>query len=374
MKFTINSGDFLNKVRTLAKAQASKTSMMILECIRLELRNDSIHLTSSDGNVTLQTTIPVTNVGDWNQSICINSQVLISALSELSNQPIVFIANDQTFAIEIQYSGGHFQFVGQSSADFPETSGAHYDMIEIAIPTRVLTSGLDLVKGCVANDELRPIMNGVCFDFTSEGLVLVSSDGHKLARQQYSAVLTDSPQRFVLPTKAAQIMQLIGKQELDVVVQFDARRAVFTTDDYVFNTVLVEGSFPKYDAVIPQDNPFMVSIDRDTFISALRRVLVFSDLSTNLISLSVTKEQLTIATQDFDFSQSSEESISCESNCDMMKIGFKGSFLLNLLRILPQGEIAMSLSDATRAGVFTPMTQSENEKLLLLLMPMMLQS
>lgn len=373
MKFTVNSSDLLQRCNMLAKAQASKVSISVLECVCLELSTESIRLTASDGNVTLTTKLPVSHTIDEGGSICILTSTLISALRELGNQPITFTVDPKTYGIRVEYLGGRCNFTGVDAADYPHLPDNNDNRTIIGIPATAVTNGLSTVVRSAANDELRPIMNGVCFDFTAEGLVLVASDGYKLARQQYKDILTETPQRFVLSTKASDILSAISSRQTDdIEVEFDERRAVFTTSDYTLTTTLIEGTFPNYDAVIPKNNPTQVRIERNTFISALRRMLVFADENTSLVSLHVENDKVTLAAKDLLFAQSGEESVPCESNCADLTIGFKGIFLLELLRTLPGNEMFINLSDATRAGVFVPSEQAENESYLVLLTPMML--
>ena len=373
MKFTVNSSDLLQRCNMLAKAQASKVSLSILECVYVELNVESIRLTASDSNVTLTTALPVSNVEGIGESVCILTSTLISSLREYGNQPVTLTIDMKTYGIRIEYLGGNGNFTGMDAADYPHLPENNNDRTIIAIPATAVTTGLSTVVRSAANDELRPIMNGVCFDFTAEGLVLVASDGHRLARQQYKDIITETPQRFVLPTKASDILSAItARQTEDIEVEFDDRRAVFTTADYTLTTSLIEGNYPNYDAVIPKDNTTKVRIERNTFISALRRVLVFADENTSLVSLHVENDKVTLAAKDLSFAQSGEESVPCESNCADLTIGFKGIFLLELLRTVPGNEMFITLSDATRAGVFIPSEQPENENYLVLLMPMML--
>lgn len=371
MKFTINSNDLLQRCNMLAKAQASKTSLSILECICLELSDGNIRLTSSDSNITLTTKLPVTNVEGVGESVCILTSTLISALRELANQPVTFSIDTKTFGIHIEYLGGVFNFTGNDAGEYPHLPENDDNHTIIGIPVKAVTTGLSTVVRSTANDELRPIMNGVCFDFTAEGLVLVASNGYKLARMQYNDIITETPQCFVLPTKASDILSAIAaKQSTDIEVEFDNRHAVFTTDNYTLDTTLLEGQFPNYDAVIPKNQPIQVRIERNTLISALRRVLVFADETTSLVSFHVEHDKIILAGQDTVFGQSGEESVPCDSNCDDLNIGFKGEFLLELLRTIYGNEMIITLSDATHAGVFYPSEQTENENYLVLLMPM----
>lgn len=369
MKFTINSGDFYRRLATVAKAQASRNSLMILENVLLDMSGNKITLTASDSSISLISSMEVANA-EGGGRICLPTSTMTSALKELANQPITLDINNDTYEIAITYNGGKFQLMGLAAEDFPVIPT--YDNAT-AIKAGIIANGISKVVSCTANDELRPIMNGICMDFTPDGLVFVASDGHKLARYQYTEVHDDKLQRYVLPTKTSQILSLIAdKQDDDVMVTITERNAQFVTNDYRLISVLQEGTYPKYDTVIPKDNPFATRVNRAALISALRRVLVFASESTSLISLHINAAQMTIAAQNAEFGQSSEELVNCDGNCNDFKIEFKGTFLLELLRIMDSEDIILNLASPQQAVVITPPEQPENERQLLLLMPMML--
>ena len=224
-----------------------------------------------------------------------------------------------------------------------------------------------------ADDELRPVMNGIYFDITTEDITMVASDGHKLVRCKTLAVKGNERAAFILPKKPATLLKnLLPKEQGSVTIEFDERNAVFMLDSYRMVCRLIEGRYPNYNSVIPQNNPHKVTVDRQQLIGALRRVSIFSSQASSLIKLRMQENQIVISAQDIDFSTSAEETQVCQYAGAAMSIGFKSTFLIDILNNISADEVVIELADPSRAGVIVPVEQEENEDLLMLLMPMML--
>ena len=216
-------------------------------------------------------------------------------------------------------------------------------------------------------------MNGIYFDITTDDITMVASDGHKLVRCKTLAAHGNERAAFILPKKPANLLKnLLAKEQGQVVIEFDERNAVFTLEGYRMVCRLIEGRYPNYNSVIPQNNPYKVTVDRQSLIGALRRVSIFSSQASSLIKLRLSKNQITISAQDIDFSTSAEETQICQYDGNDMSIGFKSTFLLDILNNISAEEVVIELADPSRAGVIIPVEQEENEDLLMLLMPMML--
>lgn len=375
MHFIINSGDLLQRLNTLAKAQSNKNSLQILDCVKIDLFADHIRLTASDSNVTLITTLPVVDASDINQSICIKTITLVSALRELADQPINVSANPQTQEVIVTYNGGQFNFMAQTAQEYPDTSFNLLNAQTLTLSAETLRDGIQSTRIAVASDELRPIINGVCFDATTEGLNFVASDGHKLIRNTYHEIKGENPFQFVLPAKTADILlHILGKKNEDVAIEMDEKSIAFRTQEYTFLSRLIEGNYPNYNSVIPSSGNIIAHIDHDAVMAALRRVLVFADANTTLVQLQFDNNNLQLSAQDLAYAHASQENVTCEYNDEPITIGFKGTDLLDLLRTLPSGDLSFTMIDPTRATILTPDEQAEENNILLLLMPMMLKS
>jgi DNA polymerase-3 subunit beta len=294
-------------------------------------------------------------------------------MKEIPEQPLAFYVNSSNLEITVQYQNGEYHFMGQSADDYPLVSSFNSDDHVLRVSAQPLLAGVSRALFATADDTLRPVMNGVLFDMTENDLTLVASDGHKLACDTLMGVQSTQMGRFILPKKPATLLKnLLSKEQGNVNIDFDDRNATFTLPNYRMVCRLIEGRYPNYNSVIPQNNPHKVTIDRVILLSALKRVSVFSSQASSLIKLRLQENQLVLSGQDIDFSTSAEESINCSYNGSPMSIGFKATFLIDILNNLSGQDVVIELADPSRAGVLVPAEQEENEDLLMLLMPMML--
>ena len=373
MKFNVSSATLCNRLQTLSRVIASKNSIQILDCILFELQDGQLRLKASDSETTLVSTLNV-DEADSNGVFAIKAATIINGLKEIADQPITLEVNPETHEIVIFYQNGRSSFVGQGGEEYPVYPDIKDDAQQLSIDTNVLLNGISRAIFATAEDEIRPVMNGIYFDITPDSVTFVASDGHKLVRDRsYTTHGGEQPSAFILPKKPAKMLKdILAKESGDAIVKFDDRNARVELENYVLSCRLIEGRYPNYNAVIPQDNPFRVTVDRVTLIGALRRVLVFASTATSLVKLRVDQNDLTVSTQDIDFSTSAEEHVLCDYSGTAMSIGFKGPFLVDILNSMASQEVVLELADPSRAGVIVPAEQEEQEDLLMLLMPMML--
>lgn len=373
MRFNVSSTSLSNRLQTISRVQSSKNALPILDCILFELADGVLKMTASDSETTMVTTVEVTEA-DGEGKFAIGAKQLISSVKEISEQPITFQVDQNSFAIEITYQNGKYNLIGQNGYEFPVPNSVNDSSRSLFIDAQVMFNGINRSLFAAADDELRPQMNGVYFDMTQESITFVASDGHKLVRNRVFSAHVDEPSAFILPKKPALLLKtVLPKAEGDAVVRFDDRNAEIQLTDYLISCRLIEGRYPNYNSVIPTDNPFRVTADRMAFISALRRVSVFASQSSSLIKIHVDQGTLTVSAQDLDFSTSAEEHIMCDYDGTPMSIGFNGPFLIDVLNSINSNDIILELADPSRAGVITPAEQEENEDLIMLLMPMMLK-
>ncbi|MDO4823158.1 MAG: DNA polymerase III subunit beta [Bacteroidales bacterium] len=372
MKFNVSSTVLCNRLQTLSKVLSSKNSIQILDCILFHLQQDKLTLTASDGEITLVTSLDV-NESSGNGLFAANAAQVINGLKEISEQPVQISLNEDTYSIEIKYQNGSSNFIGQSGNEYPIPQQISDNTQTVSISSSVLQNGISRAIFATAEDELRPVMNGVYFDFAEDSLTFVASDGHKLVRNRNMAIKSERPTAFILPKKPAKMLKdILTKEGGDAIIRFDESYAEIAVENYILSCRLIEGRYPNYNSVIPNDNPYRVTIDRQAFIGALRRVLVFASSSTSLVKLRIESNTLLVSAQDIDFSTSAEEKIMCEYEGSPMNIGFKGPFLIDILNGISSSEVILELADPSRAGVVVPAEQDADEDLLMLLMPMML--
>lgn len=372
MNFKISSTTICNRLQTLNKVINSKNPLSILDCILFELQDNILKMTASDGDITLISTLEV-NSAEGSGKFALNATQIINGLKEISDQPVKITINDQDFKVIIKYQNGKCEFNGQSGEDYPIMKSVSEGAQTVKIENNALFNGINKSLFATADDELRPVMNGVFFDIMPDNITFVASDGHKLVRNRNFAVHSEQSTSFILPKKPAKTLKdILVKDDSEIVIKLDDNIAEISVENYELSCRLIEGRYPNYNSVIPKDNPFKIRIDRQAMIGALRRVLVFASQSTNLIKIRISNNALMVSSQDSEFATNAEESITCEYEGNPMNIGFKGPFLVDILNSISSQEVIFELADPSRAGVIVPAEQEENEDLLMLLMPMML--
>jgi DNA polymerase-3 subunit beta len=371
MKFIVSSTGLFSHLQAVSRAINSKNSLPILDCFLLELTDGTLSITASDSETTLATSIE-TNECDSDGRFAINSKTILDALKEIPEQPLTFEVNEN-MEIIVKYQNGKYSLMGQNADEYPQTTALGSNAVHVTLGASVLMTGVTRALFATADDELRPVMNGVYFDITTEDITFVASDGHKLVRNKTFKAKGNEKAAFILPKKPATLLKnLLPKEMGDVQIDFDDRNAVFTMENYTLTCRLIEGRYPNYNSVIPQNNPHRATIDRTAFMSALKRVSVFSSAASSLIKLRLDMNTIQISGQDIDFSTSAEETMMCSYDGNPMSIGFKSTFLIDILNNMSSQEVVMELADPSRAGVIVPIEQNEDEDLLMLLMPMML--
>ena len=376
MKFIVSSTDLLSHLQAISRVINSKNSLPILDNFLLQLEGNRLTMTASDIETTLITSMEV-ETAEGGGKVAVASRLLLDTLREFSEQPLTFNINDSNLALVITSANGSYNFIGQNGDEYPRMPQLNDDARSLTMPVPTLSTGISKTLFCTADDELRPVMNGVFFDITPENLTLVATDAHKLVRYKTThtsvSVQGEETASFILPKKPATMLKnILPKESGEVEIHFDSKNAHFKLANYTMICRQVEGRFPNYNGVIPKTNPFKIIIDRATLLNALKRVSVFANQASNLVKLAFGGNQIHISAQDIDFSISAEETISCQFDGDPIKIGFKSSFLIEILGNINASDIVFELSDASRAGLILPFENEANEEILMLLMPMLL--
>ena len=370
MKFNVSSKELFAQLQAASRVIAAKNSLQILECVLFDLKGDQLTLTASDGETTLRTSMTVDNA-QGEGKVAVAAKILLETLKEFSEQPLTFHIDDQNFGLNITSANGTYSFVGANGNEYPEMP-VEMGENSFDIAADVLLDAVNKTIFCTADDELRPVMNGIYFDLNEEKITLVATDAHRLVRYANDSVKGAQAVSFILPKKPAQLLRQVLKGTDNVNVNFGAKNATFTFGQTVIVCRQIEGRFPNYNAVIPQNNQNKVIVDRQTIVNACKRVAVFANTGTSLIKLALSENQIKISAQDIDFSTSAEETIACDYTGMPMAIGFKAPFLIEILSSIVSQDVVLALADPARAGLILPSENDENQDLLILLMPMLL--
>ncbi|WP_299584135.1 DNA polymerase III subunit beta [uncultured Sunxiuqinia sp.] len=376
MKFVVSSTELLSHLNAISKVISSKNTLPILDNYLFQLEDNRLTITASDLESTLITSLDLDNT-EGNGDVAIPAKLLNDTLKEFPEQPLTFQINGDTSAIDIYSENGKFSIVGQNGEDFPELPALKEEaMATIEVNHDVLLNGISKTLFATADDELRPVMNGIFVELGNDDLTFVASDAHKLVRYKRSDAKAEVESSFILPKKPAALLKnLLPKEEFDVKLQFDDKNAFFTLSNYKLICRLVEGNYPSYNSVIPNNNVNKMIVDRLELFNTVKRVSVFANQASNLVKLHIDDNQLVVSAQDIDFSISAVERLKCQYEGDEIEIGFKSTFLLEILANLSSADVKVELSDPTRAGLLLPAEKEfDEEDVLMLLMPMMINA
>ena len=371
MKFIVSSSLLYKEIQVLGGIINSSNTLPILDNFLFEINNNTLVLSSSDLESTMTSQIEIESTST--DKIAISAKLLTDILKTFSEQPLTFIKTDNN-TIEISASNGKYSLAYLNGDEFPK-------QVEILDAHETIINGSDLGNAinstifASGTDDLRPVMSGVFFQFNSESLKFVATDAHKLVKFETSEYTANEVSEFIMPKKPLQILKGILQTEgSDLTIQHNDSNAKFIFDKSSITCRLIDGKFPNYEAVIPKDNPNVLTIDRQLFLNSARRVSIFSNKTTNQIRLKLAGSLLNISAEDFDFSNKADENLECQYSGDDIQIGFNSKFLIEMLNNLESDMITLSMSHPNRAGIIRPLNESgeSKESITMLVMPVML--
>ena len=371
MKFIVSSSLLYKEIQVLGGIINSSNTLPILDNFLFEINNNKLVLSSSDLESTMTSEIEIESTST--DKIAISAKLLTDILKTFSEQPLTFIKTDNN-TIEISASNGKYSLAYLNGDEFPK-------QVEILDAHETVINGSDLGNAinstifASGTDDLRPVMSGVFFQFNSESLKFVATDAHKLVKFETTEYTASEVSEFIMPKKPLQILKgILQTESSDLTIQHNDSNAKFIFDKSSITCRLIDGKFPNYEAVIPKDNPNVLTIDRQLFLNSARRVSIFSNKTTNQIRLKLAGSLLNISAEDFDFSNKADENLECQYSGDDIQIGFNSKFLIEMLNNLDSDMITLSMSHPNRAGIIRPLIESgeSNESITMLVMPVML--
>lgn len=374
MKFTASSHALQQTLAVAGKVISTKNTLPILDYFLLVVEGGELLVTSSDIETTMVSRVPVDSVEEEGR-IAAPAKLMLDTLREFADMPLTFEIDETTYEIKIVYRSGFLSIPGANPASYPSLPQIAEERREITIDVDNLVGGINKAIFATADDELRPVMNGIYFNIEPTSLTFVATDAHKLVKSEFDHS-SDINASFILPKRPSSLLKnLLAKAEDIVDLTFDSKSVMFCFKNYTLVCRLIEGNYPNYNAVIPQNNPNKLLVDRVELLNAIRRVAVCSNPTTNLIRLGVSHNEIKLNAQDLDFSVSASESLSCSYDGAEILIGFKSTFMVEILSNIETQMVQIELADSTRAGVFRPVHEGESAvESLMLLMPMMLNN
>ena len=372
MKFSISSTDLLKALTDVSKAIPAKSALPILENFLFVLKDNRLQITASDQELTLRTEIDVDSAEEGG-SIAIPARHTIELLKVLPDQPLkIRTLNDSSF--ECSWSSGNSVLPYFPADDYPEIKMAGEDAQKVVFPAESLVDGIGGTVYATADDEIRPAMNGIFFDIDTASTTLVASDSHKLICYTTGDVEASEKASFILHKKPANVLKsIIGKDVEKVEIAFDASTVVFTLGSTMMVCRLVVGKYPRYRDVIPQNNSNILKIDRQLLLNTVRRVAVCANKASNHIKFDLKQGQLEVSAQDLGFALAAYEKILCDYQGDELTIGFKSTFLTEILANMSCNTLVIKFADSRRAALLLPSEEeAESEKICGILMPIMI--
>ena len=375
MKFTVSSSALLSLLATTGKVISNKNTLPILDYFLMELKGEELTVTTSDLETTIIGHLKVESV-EREGVIAAPAKLMLDSLKEFPEMPLEFEVNDSTWEIKVKWTSGSLSIPGASAVSYPAMPAIGAEHKDILLDVDMLIAGINKTIFATADDELRPVMNGVYFNFEQGKLTFVATDAHKLVRSMVECLDVDFNASFILPKKPANLLKgVLLKEEEPIRVMFDAKNVTFELKNHKLVCRLIEGNYPNYNAVIPSANPNKVLVDRVELLNGIKRVAVCSNPTTNLIRMDIASNRISLAAQDIDFSVSANETISCSYDGNPVTIGFKSTFLVEILSNIDTPTVMIELADSTRAGVFKPVYDDKHAgEVLMLLMPMMINA
>jgi DNA polymerase-3 subunit beta len=372
MKFIVSSTYLLKQLQVLGGVINSSNTLPILDNFLFELDQSKLTVSASDLETTMSSTLDVES--DSEGSVAIPARLLLDTLKTFPEQPLTFVIEDNN-TVEISSNHGKYALAYASGDEFPKAVVLE-DPSNTVILGDILATAISKTIFAAGNDDLRPVMSGVFFQFSTEGLTFVATDAHKLVKYTREDVNASQVAEFIMPKKPLNLLKgILAGAEDEVTIEYNESNAKFTFDNSVLICRLIDGKYPNYEAVIPKENPNKLSIDRTQFLNSVRRVSIFSNKTTHQIRLKIAGAELNISAEDVDYSNKAEERLTCDYQGDDMQIGFNSRFLTEMLNNLSATDVSLEMSMPNRAGILTPVDGlDDGEHITMLVMPVMLNS
>ena len=372
MKFIASSSLLLKELQMIGGIINNTTTLPILENFMFDINNDKLTLTASDLETTFSTKIKIES--EDNGRIALPAKLLLDTLKTFPDQPLTFLKTEKN-TVEISANSGKYSVAYIDGVEFP-LAAQITDSKTTLIPSSILHKAINSTLFATGNDDLRPVMSGVFFQFDSESLKFIATDAHKLVKYTREDLKTKQTSEFIMPKKPLQLLKgILQGMDIDITIEYNDTNAQFRFANSILTCRLIDGKYPNYEAVIPKENPNEMVVNRVQFLDSVRRVSIFSNKTTHQISLNIAGAQIIISAEDIDYSNSAEERLNCDYQGDDIKIGFNSRFLIEMLNGINCEDIKLSMSLPNRAGLITPLDGfDKGEGITMLVMPVMLNT
>lgn len=372
MRFIVSTSILLKQLQAISGASSSSTVLPILENFLFEIKDNLLTISATDLQTSMVTSLQIEAKEEG--KVAMPSKILIETLKTLPDQPVAFSVDTTTLAIEISAGDGKYKLSGENADDFPKIPTVE-NASTVNLDASILSEAINKTIFAVSNDELRPAMSGVLVQLAEQSVTFVATDAHKLVRYRRTDVSCDKPTSLILPKKALNLLKSsLPSDDTVVYIEYNNTNAFFQFGTIHLICRLIDERYPDYEAVIPPVNPNKLTVDRLLFLNTLRRVVIFANKTTHQVRLKISGSELNISAEDLDFSNEAHERLSCQFEGQDMEIGFNAKFLVEMLNNLSCSEVVIEMSTPNRAGLLIPAIKEENEDILMLVMPVMLNN
>ncbi len=372
MKFIVSSTYLLKQLQVLGGVINNSNTLPILDNFLFELNNSELTISASDLETTMSSTMNVES--DTEGSVAIPAKLLLDTLKTFPEQPLTFIVEENN-TVEISSNHGKYALAYANGEEFPKAVALE-NPSSTTISGDILANAISKTIFAAGNDDLRPVMSGVFFQFSTENLTFVATDAHKLVKYTRNDVSASETAEFIMPKKPLTLLKsILAGTDDEVIIEYNDSNAKFTFESSVLICRLIDGKYPNYEAVIPRENPNKLTIDRNQFLNSVKRVSIFSNKTTHQVRLKIAGAELNISAEDIDYSNKAEERLTCDYQGDDLQIGFNSRFLSEMIGNLNANEVQLEMSLPNRAGILTPIDGlDEGENITMLVMPVMLNN
>ncbi len=374
MKFIVSSSLLLKQLQAISGVLSTNNTLPILDNFLFELSDSEIRISASDLETTMTSRINV-DMAEGAGLVAIPAKILTETLKTFSDIPVTLDIDPGNFGVSLIAGEGKYRLAGQNGEEYPKVPEIE-NAASVSIESDILYRAISKTIYAASTDDLRPAMAGIYCELSDEGTLFVATDAHKLVRYQRNDVKADQSSGFILPKKPLNQLRLILQHdEIPVQIEYTDKNARFTFKNIIMTCRLIEGKYPNYSAVIPASNPNKMTIDRQPFLNAIRRVSIFSNQATYQVKLKIAGSELTMSAEDLDYSNEAYERLTCHYDGQDLEIGFNSKFMVEMLNNLDTEQVMLSMSEPNRAGLITPVnSENKDEDILMLVMPVMLGS
>jgi len=373
MNFIVSSTALLKQLQAVGGVLNSSNTLPILDNFLFEINDKELTISGSDLETTMTTKLAIE--AKENGIVAVPAKLLIDILKTFPDHPLTFSVDKTTFNIEISSDFGKYKLSGFDGNEFPRVPALESPS-SVTLEAEMLQRAIDKTIFATGNDDLRPVMSGIFCQLAGDSITFVATDAHKLIRYRRTDAVADSSAAFIIPKKPMNLLKgLLSNTEGQVKIEYNESNARFEFDDSTLVCRLIDGKYPNYEAVIPNENPNRLTIDRVSFLNSIKRVSIFANKTTHQVRLKINGSELNISAEDVDFSNEANERLTCSYEGNDMEIAFNSRFVVEMLNNVGSENVVLELSAPNRAGILLPENpEMEGEDVLMLVMPVMLNN